>query len=250
MKKIALALIFLALTSIMVTTIIATTYFLAPENDVAFMQMASDGVSSCMVINSPATSGPFQTSSIDISLDYYLLKNLTQINSFSYNLDEHSNSTLRYFSRQTSDPFPYYVDYHIFGTLKNLANNDYWLTIYAHFVNGTVKSIYHQPFTVNTSFVYPKLTVIAPQNHTTYNPNKVPITYHINAKVIYSYYALDKTGSLAEGWVLFNGNTTLTGLSQGSHSIIISVNSETGEQTPPINSEQTIYFNIDASKQP
>ena len=132
-----------------------------------------------------------------------------------------------------------------------MANDDYNITVYAHFVNGTAKSIYDQPFTVNTNFVPPKLTVISPQNQGTYSTGEVAITYNINAKVIYSYYALDVAGipSQVSDWTYFKGNITLSGLSEGSHKIIISVDSEASGQTSPINLEQTIYFNIDTSKQ-
>jgi hypothetical protein len=80
----------------------------------------------------------------------------------------------------------------------------------------------------------------------------VAITYNINAKVIYSYYALDAAGipSQVSDWTYFKGNITLSGLSEDSHKIIISVDSEASGQTSPINLEQTIYFNIDTSKQP
>jgi hypothetical protein len=140
--KMALALIFLTLAAL--TTIAASTYFFVPVNNVAFLTMA-DGVNPCLVITSPSGSGTFQTSSVDISLDYYVPKNAIQVNSFSYSLNEDSNSTLRCISRQTfysGYAFSYpYIDYSIFKTLKNLANNDYNITVYAHFVNGTVKSI-------------------------------------------------------------------------------------------------------------
>ena len=92
----------------------------------------------------------------------------------------------------------------------------------------------------------PILTVISPKNQATYT-NQVPITYNINSKVIWSYYALDTVGEpQSSDWKSFNANTTLTGLSQGSHKIVISVKTEANPPSVPV-SEQTISFNVDSS---
>ena len=54
----------------------------------------------------------------------------------------------------------------------------------------TIHTPLNSTFTVDTTFIEPKLTMISPQNQT-YNTNKVDIIYHVNSKVIWSYYAID-----------------------------------------------------------
>ncbi len=90
-------------------------------------------------------------------------------------------------------------------------------------------------------------TVISPENQTTYNTNHVPIIYSVDSKVTWSYYALDTAGQpQSSDWKSFNGNITLTGLSEGSHKLIISVKSEANTPSIPI-FEQTIIFTADNS---
>ncbi len=90
-------------------------------------------------------------------------------------------------------------------------------------------------------------TVISPANQVTYNTNQVPITYSVDSKVIWSYYALDTAGEPeSSDWKSFNGNITLTGLSEGSHKLTISVKSEANTPSVPT-FEQTINFNADSN---
>jgi hypothetical protein len=90
-------------------------------------------------------------------------------------------------------------------------------------------------------------TVISPENQATYNTNQVPLIYNVDSKVTWSYYALDTAGQPeSSDWKSFNGNITLTGLSEGSHKLIISVKSDANTPSVPI-FEQTIYFNADSN---
>jgi hypothetical protein len=90
-------------------------------------------------------------------------------------------------------------------------------------------------------------TVFSPENQTTYNNNQVPITYSVDSKVIWSYYALDTVGQPeSSDWKSFNGNITLSGLSAGSHKLVISVKTEANTPSIPI-FEQTISFNTNSN---
>ena len=95
----------------------------------------------------------------------------------------------------------------------------------------------------------PILTVISPQNQTTYHNKQVPIVYNLNLKVVWSYYALDTEGRPeTSDWKVFTGNFTLSGLAAGSHRIIISVKAET--DFVPSFTEKTIDFKVDSSNEP
>ncbi len=90
-------------------------------------------------------------------------------------------------------------------------------------------------------------TVVLPENQVTYNANQVPIIYSVDSKVIWSYYALDTVGEPESSErKSFNGNITLTGLSQGSHKLVISVKTEANTPSIPI-FEQTILFKADSN---
>ena len=109
-------------------------------------------------------------------------------------------------------------------------------------VSDTINQPINVPQIAQTRGVF---TVISPENLATYNTNQVPITYSVDSKVIWSYYALDTAiEPESSDWKSFNGNITLTGLSQGTHKIVISVKTEANTPSIPI-FEQTIFFNAD-----
>ena len=193
---------------------------------------------------SKAQSRSIHTPSYKMSFIYYVPKNTTQINSFFYNLNGQSNVTLCYFSRPADFPVPY-VAYSVFKNIKNLPNDNYKVEVYARFANGTVKSIKREEFTVNTNFIYPKLTIILPQNQAIYDGNNVPIIYSINSKVRWAYYALDKAEPPEMNeWIRFDGNSTHSGLSRGSHKLVISVQTEANMEIENPICEQKIYFEV------
>ena len=79
MKKLKLALVLVLLASALIS-VMAAAYvwsFLinASVNDMGFITM-EDGANSCVAINSPATAGPIQTSSVTISLGLLCPKKL------------------------------------------------------------------------------------------------------------------------------------------------------------------------------
>jgi hypothetical protein len=233
--------LYLTITCALLAFLIAiTSVFYFYNFDSTFLMMA-DGTNACVMIQSPS-GGTVIKNDVDISLDYYVPIDFSRIQSFSYDLNGVSNSTIGFIARQTLYS---YIDYHISKNLRNLQNADYKVAIYAHYENGTTYLVWHEAFTVNTNWIAPKLTVISPQNQITYDANQIPIIYSMNSKVIWSYYALDTEGEpLNNDWIKFNGNFTLTGLSNGSHKIVISVQSEANRQYGNPISQQIIYFNV------
>ena len=141
--------------------------------------------------------------------------------------------------------FPFSSEYIISKTLTNLANDNYTFIINAYCANGAIRTPVNSTFTVDTTFIEPKLTMISPQNQTNYNTNKVDIIYHVNSKVIWSYYAIDSTSnSQFDNWIPFNGNITLSGLSEGSHQLAISVKTDASLHSDNPFGRQAINFII------
>jgi hypothetical protein len=121
-----------------------------------------------------------------------------------------------------------------------------------HIINVTIKYDYGIFSLVDSKLLYigqpeptptpPILNIISPKNQSTYNTSQVPITYAVNSRVTYSYYALDTDGaSDTSGWMPFSGNTTITGLSEGSHKLIIFLQTE---DTSPGYIEESVTFQV------
>jgi hypothetical protein len=135
---------------------------------------------------------------------------------------------------------PFSSEYIIDKTLTNLANDNYTFIITALYADGRIHTPENETFTVDTSFKYPVLNVISPQNQT-YHTNQIDLTYYINSKVIYSYYNLN-----GGSWLWFHGNTTLTGLSNGSYALGVFVVTEANLHINEANTGQTVNFTINS----
>jgi hypothetical protein len=196
-------------------------------------------------LHSPQTAPYiYLTPNVDISFDYNLQKNLTQVSSFSYSLDKSPNSTL---TSTESNLFSDYNRYSVFKTLETLANGNRTLTVYAYFTDKTVSSIIDITITVDITYIPPKPIMISPLNQTTYNTKEVPLIYTMNSKIFESYYSLD-TANYAIGRIDFTGNTTLTNLSEGSHKLRLSLRTESHTLTAYEYFFVTVNFTIDTIK--
>ena len=91
-------------------------------------------------------------------------------------------------------------------------------------------------FTVDTTYRYPTVTIISPLNQT-YDKNKVQLIYDADGEIQRAYYTLDYFGNNS-----FNGNITLTGLSEGPHRILVSVRTERGYAS------QMTYFSVNTTQ--
>jgi hypothetical protein len=96
-------------------------------------------------------------------------------------------------------------------------------------------------FTVDTTYRYPTVTIISPLNQT-YTKNEIPLTYAVDEEIQWAYYKLD--GHWGNFNYSFYENTTLTGLSEGSHKIIVSVFTVKRNANP----SQITYFNVNTTK--
>lgn len=136
--------------------------------------------------------------------------------------------------------FPFSSEYIIDKTLTNLANGNYTFMITPHYANGVVRTLENETFAVNTSFKYPVLNVISPQNQT-YLTNQIDLTYFTKSKVIYSYYNLN-----GGDWLWFHGNTTLNGLSNCPYTLGIFVVTEANRHINEANEGQTVNFTVNS----
>lgn len=148
------------------------------------------------------------------------------------------------------------------GTIpaQSLGNHTIiFLILWSNYMENIMTSNFQTRFSVSDTISQPTnvpsqipqtsgvFTVISPESQATYNTHQVPITYNVDSKVIWSYYALDTAGEpQSSDWKSFSGNITLTGLSQGSHKLVISIKTEANTPSIPI-FKQTIAFNADSN---
>lgn len=86
----------------------------------------------------------------------------------------------------------------------------------------------------------PAISILSPENKT-YTANDVPLSFLVNESASWIIYSLDGQAN-----VTIAGNTTLTGLSDGSHSVIVYANDTAGN----IGSSEMIYFSISTQREP
>jgi hypothetical protein len=121
--------------------------------------------------------------------------------------------------------------------MDNLADGAHSLIVYAHYANGKEMSRSTE-FTVDTNYKHhpPELVILSPQNQT-YTTAEVPLTFTIDEPFSFAHCVIDRKFALNESMFL-SGNTTLTGLSNGSHTVRLVVGTEKEIVT------QTTYFSI------
>ena len=78
------------------------------------------------------------------------------------------------------------------------------------------------------------ISILSPENMT-YALSDIPLTFTVNAPVSWASYSLDRQANATTA-----GNTTLTNLPEGSHSIVVYANDTAGNMS----SSQTVYFTI------
>lgn len=200
-------------------------------------------------------SPDFLTNSIILKIDVSVYRDITECTRKAwYSLDKQANVSIPIISVEmiTVSGYP-------FSEAKGEIKIPMW-SQGPHTLNVTVVYAYQNRIsTAGSKTLYigqpeptptpPILTVISPQNQEIYYNNQVPIIYNLNLKVIWSYYALDTEGRPeTSDWKVFTGNFTLSGLSAGSHKIIISVKAET-DFTPSF-TEKTIEFKVTSNNKP
>jgi hypothetical protein len=120
-------------------------------------------------------------------------------------------------------------------TLTGLLDGSYQMVVYANDTFGNMGSSGTVYFTVDT--VPPSISVLSPKN-TTYNKSNVELTFTVNESASWMGYSLDGQGNVTVG-----GNTTLTGLADGSHRVVVYANDTFGN----MGGSGLVYFTVDTT---
>ncbi len=119
--------------------------------------------------------------------------------------------------------------------IANISDGFHTLSVYcrvSYLHNWVLTGNSSVQFTVDTA--PPKITVLSITNKT-YDNQNLALSLNLNENASWISYSLDKQGNTA-----VQGNTTLKGLSYGSHNIVVYANDTVGN----VGSSDTIYFNV------
>ena len=217
------------------TTVLVIVFLVAPIAQVTTVK-ANPISHPFILVDSPEhymVGRVYQETSVDITAQIHMgfkQYNFSGLISAFYSIDGNSNNSLTL----TNDTYD--VMYTATGKMANLTDGYHNLRIFALDSNGKELST-STTFLVNTTFTYPAF-LLSPSN-ITYSKNEVPLEYCFdktnNYSILTIYYKIDDiSNSLG-----IRGNTTLTGLSEGQHTITI--RAITGNS---LYSEQIVYFTV------
>ena len=161
---------------------------------------------------------------LNISFDALIVGNVNY--SASYSLDGGKNVTLalihHYFGffPQTGHPEKNYVDGSV--ALPPLDNGSHQITVYIEGMYWGSRSYYYSDLdsqTIHFSIISPLVLLM----EEVYNSSEIPLIFYANDTATQISYSLDNQAN-----VTISGNTTLTGLTEGLHSINVYTPNEEG----------------------
>ena len=221
------ALLFSALAGILLFNLAKANYFPPPSIEIF------------SPIPAPAIH---KNASVSLNVRVNILPSEPAITYIRYSIDEKANVTISNLARE--DNVWYWTTTEgvtVQGTafsaqtsMDNLVDGNHTLIVYAHYANGKEMSRSRE-FTVDTHYKYPEIVVLSPQN-TTYVSTEVPLTWTCDEQIMSADYWLDEP---LYGSTTLVGNTTLTVLSDGTHTITVYVFTERGQAN-----SQTVHFTV------
>lgn len=169
----------------------------------------------------------YTNTTIDVEVAVTRLKDGPEIKNLYYSIDGHTLNALELVKDPELVAFgPDKTGYIYFGRtiLENLPEGNYTLIAHANDENGRTFSD-SVVFRVDLDYEAPRVIFLSPLNQT-YDSSQIPLIFAANGQDINNaYYMLDWNGG---DQVQITGNTTLRGLSDGSHVIYLSVDTEKG----------------------
>jgi hypothetical protein len=196
-------------------------------------------------VSSPKNNTAYNTNLITITLNVSTPE--TQNTSVSYLLDVHykadwiRNEEPVYVQNQYSPQFPSFTEH---SRLSWVPDGNHSIVITARGGGGyaegdtayyfDMESIAIINFTVDTS--PPEISLLSLKNET-YTTNSIPLDFTVNEHTSSMFYSLDNYANTT-----IDGNTTLTGLMDGSHNLTVFANDTAGNAR----TSDTVFFNIQA----
>jgi hypothetical protein len=249
MKRKALALTFIlallssAVAGILLVNLAKANYFPPPSIE----------------IFSPFSIVVYSNASVPLDVRINILPSEPDITYIRYSLDGKANVTLTNLAKEenvgywasTKGVIASGTAFSAKASMDNLADGNHTLIVYAHYANGKEMSR-SKEFTVDTHYkpYTPELAILSPQNQT-YTTTEVPLIWTCNEQKIVADYTLDLLSHIPL-YAYFTlseheappGNTTLTDLPNGTHTLTVYVITEKGTAS------QTVHFTVSPETQP
>jgi hypothetical protein len=212
----------------------ATVNFAVVNADTANVSTAVSDITSYtkpeLSISSPSNMS-FNTNSLPLNFTVGHINSLATEASACYSLDGKDNITLSSGKESSTEKIvtPYNLE------IDNLSDGLHNLTVYAEITYwhyGLRSASSSVQFSVDTSPPIISELFIANKS---YNDQNVPLSFNLNEDASWIAYDLDNHGNTT-----LQGNTTLTRLSIGSHSIVVYANDTVGN----MGKSERIYFTI------
>jgi hypothetical protein len=192
----------------------------------------------------------YTNTSIPLNVAVNILHDSPEIVRILYCVDESSNVTLTNLTRRDNewfDPYKWGSVFQATSILNDLAEGNHTLKVFVQDASGE-EMFRSVEFTVDTHFKYPEVLVLSPENKT-YATAEVPLTWICNEQIVSAHYTLDDLfkplsgNSAFAGNATLPGNTTLTELSNGTHTITVNVITGRGFAS------QTVSFTVNPAVQ-
>jgi hypothetical protein len=212
----------------------ATVNFIVVNADTSDVSTAVSDITSYtkpeISISSPSNMS-FNTNSLPLNFTVGHINPLSTEASACYSLDGKDNITLSSGKESSIEKIatPYNLE------IGNLSDGSHNLTVYSEITYwhyGLTSASSAVQFTIDTS--PPTISGLSIVNKT-YNQQTIPLSFNIDENAPWTAYNIDNQGNET-----IQGNTTLTGLSDGSHSIVIYANDTLGNMAK----SDTVFFTI------
>src|SRR4030067_238374 len=199
-------------------------------------------------IYSPIPAPDFHSNAyVQLNVRVNILPSEPDITFIRYSLDGKANVTLTNLTKEdnvwywttTKGVFGQGKAFSAEASLDDLADGNHTLTVYAHYADGK-EMARSRDFTVDTHYKYPMAVILSPENKI-YAPTEVPLIWTCDEEIISANYFLDEP---LYGAITLSGNTTLAGLTNGTHTITVYCFTERGQAT-----SQTIHFTVEPESQ-
>ena len=190
-------------------------------------------VPSMKIISPPDPPNRYENSTVSLEVEVYMLDESPRIQSMYYSLDGGPSVYLGFTTLRNSSWWPDKSGYVVGakGDLENLSEGNHSVIAYSADSNGKVMST-SRTFSVDSHYQVTVIEILSPKN-ITYSTNEVPLVFTMNGEFKSANYGFLPPSPMRGNKTEFpiaafqiDGNTTLTGLSDGFYRILLYASAE------------------------
>jgi hypothetical protein len=213
------------------STSIPTPYATPSPSPVAIGSFGQLGYFS---IDSP-TNKAYNTNNITLTLSSQTIAASYLHLTMTYSIDGQEKIPINLELEQPHDWWDsFFVDSNESVALPPLTSGSHNVTVFGNFGNPNASFPYLSQATIYFTIAYPSISYLLPENQT-YNSYNFPLDFSVNSQYSWLGYSIDNLAN-----VTIAGNTTLTELSNGYHSLVVYANDSFGN----MGKSETINFTI------